>query len=238
MANLKIGTFNVRGLRECYKRRKIFQFLYERQFDIICLQETHSQVSDERLWHTEWRGKVFFSHGETNSKGTAILIRKKAPITVGKVLRDREGRLVGCEIFHEESHFNVINVYAPNKDNPEFFLNVFVKIMEFEIETTSDKLIVGDMNLALNLDLDKTGGKYATNSKAAKMLKNYMKDEGLVDIYREMHPEDRASTWKRLNPEILLVRLDYMLLSVNLMVKCTHAEINAGYLSDHSIPWI
>ena len=49
MANIKVGTFNVKGLHNNKKRRKIFQHLHQRQFDIICLQETHSEIKDEAL---------------------------------------------------------------------------------------------------------------------------------------------------------------------------------------------
>ena len=238
MANIKIGTFNVRGLREGYKRRKIFQHLYERQFDLICLQETHSEKADEKSWRTEWRGKIHYSHGDRNSRGTAILIRKNAPVTINQVVRDKEGRFIGCEVFHEESHFNLLNIYAPNKDTPEFFLKTFIDIAKLEESTTNDKIMVGDFNLALNLDLDKTGGRYTTNKRSVKVVKGYMEDEALFDIYRMKNPDTKAVTWRRTKPELLLVRLDYMLVSASLIDKCIQVDINAGYLSDHFIPWL
>lgn len=37
--------------------------------------ETHSISTDHEKWAKEWNGKFFFSDGEANSKGVAILIQ-------------------------------------------------------------------------------------------------------------------------------------------------------------------
>ena len=39
----------------------------------VFLQETHSLVSDENQWQTEWGSDIIFSHGSNNSRGVAIL---------------------------------------------------------------------------------------------------------------------------------------------------------------------
>ena len=40
------------------KRRNIFNY-YRKRGQIICLQETHSEINDEALWTNEWGGKNF-----------------------------------------------------------------------------------------------------------------------------------------------------------------------------------
>ena len=60
MTSIKIGTFNVKGIRDNKKRRKIFQHIHQRQFDIICLEETHSQVEDEQRCRAEWGDQLYF----------------------------------------------------------------------------------------------------------------------------------------------------------------------------------
>ena len=67
MANLNIASFNVRGITDCAKRRKMFDFLRERGFDLILPQETHSTVKVERQWRNEWGGNVYYSHVSNNS---------------------------------------------------------------------------------------------------------------------------------------------------------------------------
>ena len=47
------------------------------------------------------------------------------------------------------------NVYAPNKDNPTFFEDLFNHLSDFSCH---DIVIVGDFNLALDLEKDTRGG--------------------------------------------------------------------------------
>ena len=77
---LKIGTFNVRGLADHHKLRKILHYLHIKEFNIIFLQETHTTKITARKWRTIWGGRAFFSHGSSNSKGVAILIHKNSPV--------------------------------------------------------------------------------------------------------------------------------------------------------------
>ena len=74
--NFKIISLNVRGLRSLKKRKAIFLWLEKQKSDIIFLQETYSTFEDENIWRTQWKGKLFFSHGSNHSKGTMILIRE------------------------------------------------------------------------------------------------------------------------------------------------------------------
>ena len=58
---LRIISYNCRGLRDKNKR-------------ISLIQESHSTLTNELKWQGEWGGKIYFSHGEFNAKGVAILI--------------------------------------------------------------------------------------------------------------------------------------------------------------------
>ena len=71
--SLSILSLNVRGLRNNLKRRAIFNFCRDRA-NVICLQETHSTEKDELQWALEWGGPIYFSHGNSDSKGVCILI--------------------------------------------------------------------------------------------------------------------------------------------------------------------
>ena len=60
MSNLKILSLNVRGLRNAGKRKAIFSYLKNKKASIFCLQEIFSNKDDEKLWTSEWGGKIFF----------------------------------------------------------------------------------------------------------------------------------------------------------------------------------
>lgn len=120
MVQLKVTSFNVRGLRNEIKRRKIFNFLHEHKFDVIMLQETHSTRDDCRFWEAEWGGKIFFSHGSSAAKGTAILIRKNLNVLINHEHADADGRVVAVSFVFEEIEFCCASIYAPNVDDVNF----------------------------------------------------------------------------------------------------------------------
>ena len=47
----------------------------KRKADIIFLQETHSTVKTETQWNNEWGAEIITSHGSSNARGVAILIK-------------------------------------------------------------------------------------------------------------------------------------------------------------------
>ena len=72
---LKFANYNVNGMRKNPKWKNIFYFLKQKHYDSIFLRETRSRYNDEKLWQCEWGGKLFFSHGENNSKEVAVLVK-------------------------------------------------------------------------------------------------------------------------------------------------------------------
>ena len=97
---LNIACFNVNGLRQNVKRKSIFYHLKNKKFDIILLQETHSSIGEETLWQYKYElgGKIIFAHGNSNSKGTAILIRQSFACEVKTTYADSTGRFLLTEI--------------------------------------------------------------------------------------------------------------------------------------------
>ena len=77
MASLKVISSNVKGLRTDFKRKKMFQFFENLNYDYCCLQETHSDTAVESEWESEWGGNALFSHGTSSKLGVAILYKKK-----------------------------------------------------------------------------------------------------------------------------------------------------------------
>ena len=74
MTDLTVVSLNVRGIRSRDKRLKIFDWIkVKHKADIVCLQETHSTLADEKLWEDDWGGKIAFNHGESNSRGVCAL---------------------------------------------------------------------------------------------------------------------------------------------------------------------
>ena len=236
MDDIRLCTYNVRGLRDSKKRDKIFKYLLQGNHNIILMQETHSSNEIEKLWRSQWGGDIYYSHGSNSSRGVAILVKRECKAKLMNITSDQQGRFIYAQFQVDNKLFNVANIYGPNDDCPEFYADIFNKILTFENIYEGDfRIIAGDMNLVMNLDLDKQGGAYTTNQKASQVVKQFLLDEHMIDIWRQNNPSKLSYTWKRQN---IKVRLDYIFVSNTLQNSVSKVQINHPYKSDHSVPWI
>ena len=77
MANCRIKyiCFNVRGINNFKKRKKLFLWLDDQNIDFTFLQETHCVSGREKLLFSSWSGKSFQSNSNNpRSRGVAILV--------------------------------------------------------------------------------------------------------------------------------------------------------------------
>ena len=228
MASLKVISSNVKGLRTDFKRKKMFQFFENLNYDYCCLQETHSDMAVESEWESEWGGNALFSHGTSNKLGVAILYKKKHKVL--EKISDNKGRYAAIKILLENKKVLIVSIYAPNseKEQKEFFTALLSVITTIEY----DELILGgDFNVCLNNVLDKKGG--TTNIKSSlPVLKDVIALLDLSDTWRKQNPGRKQFTWKQNNPEVLC-RLDYMLLSKGLEARTTETKILHVPNTDH-----
>ena len=188
---LNIACFNVNGLRQNLKRKSIFYYLKNKKLGIILLQETHSSIGEETLWQYEWGGKIIFAHGNSNSKGTAILIRQSFACEVKTTYANSTGGFLQIESEINDKNFTIFNVYASNKDDPNFFDTYFTKVNNF---SNANLILGGDWNLVLNVLLDKDGGPPHANRKSKERLKFYMNFFNLTDIFCITNPKKKVYT--------------------------------------------
>ena len=135
------------------------------------------------------------------------------------------------DITISDKRLSLINVYGPNKDDPTFYVNVFKSITDIGNDLF---IICGDFNLTLNPDLDCFNYKHINNPKARDFLSNVIEENNLFDTFRELHPSQRRYTWRRKNP-LKQSRLDFFLVTENIVNLIKKSKIETGYKSDHSI---
>ena len=78
------------------------------------------------------------------------------------------------------------NIYAPNDDNPAFFLDFFDHLTDFK---GNDIIIGGDYNLVLDPDKDKRGGLATTHQNSFKIIHEFSEKLDLVNVWRVLHPD-------------------------------------------------
>ncbi len=68
---MRIGYFNINGVRDQNKRAKLSEFMKIRRIDIVMLQDCYR--SNDIEWGLWWEGKYALSHGSSTSAGVAVL---------------------------------------------------------------------------------------------------------------------------------------------------------------------
>lgn len=129
------------------KRSKIFSHLKRLNPDIVFLQETHLQDTHHCKLRYSWVGETFHSTFNSKARGVAILISKKVDFMVSKTIEDKNGRflIIAGKLFH--TPVLLVNIYAPNFDNPDFTNNVFSTL---PFLATHCLILAGDLNCVIN----------------------------------------------------------------------------------------
>ena len=144
--DITVCSLNVRGLSYNQKRREIFLWLKKKNFSIYFLQEVHSTRETEICWQSEWGYSTIFTNFSSSRAGVGILFQ------ILKYFVDPEGRFIIADIKIQDKTLTLVNIYAPNKDEPTFFQNVCEKL------SSSDRDFIvfgGDFNLVCDIHKDK-----------------------------------------------------------------------------------
>ena len=224
-----ILSLNVRGLGNEVKRKLIFEY-YRNRADIILFQETHSTNNCEKIWTAQWGGPILFSHGESTSRGVAILFKKSGQFNITNILRDFDGRFLACDIKTINGlEFALCNIYGPNQDKPAFYLALSQNIADLHPR----KVIMGDFNVTLNSNLDRLNSTEASNNKKCKQaLLQLMQEYTLEEVWRSRNPAETRYSWFRGNTQAS--RIDYALITKSLEQICENTLYLQGIQTDHS----
>lgn len=241
---MKLISWNVNGLRACYKKgfEEAFAAL---DADFFCIQETKMQEGQAEVplegYHQYW-----CSAEKKGYSGTAVFT-KEEPLDVRYGIdideHDHEGRVITAEY----EKFFLVNVYVPNSQNELKRLDYrmrweddFRAYMK-KLEETKPVVACGDFNVAfqeIDLKNPKTNRKNAgfTDEERAKM--GQLQQSGFTDTYRYLHPDEIKYSWwsYRFNARKNNAgwRIDYFLTSESVKYHIAAADILTDiYGSDH-----
>ena len=187
-------------------------------------------MGDESVWRNEWGGVTLFSHGTNKERGVMVLVKKGFPLNIYKIYCDINGRYIIIECSYHETKFLLCALYAPNRDSPSFFLNIFC-IMD---NCVGKRILIGDFNLTLNPEIDHvTSSKLKCNDLSKEIRSQFMEDTLLMDIWREHNPSKIRYSWRQSKPYVAS-RIDFVLVDQSLGPWVSHTDILPGYKSDHS----
>ena len=123
------------------------------------------------------------------------------------MILDPNGRYVILDITLDPIRLTLVNVYGPNSDDVQFFVNLSSQIDELPNDL---KIIGGDFNVIVNNNMDKVGGKPEhAHIKSQKIIQEWLQKYEVIDIWRTLNPNKLVYTWKRGNSVSIACRLDY-----------------------------
>lgn len=225
-------SLNVNGLGDTDKRRDMFRYLKNADSPIVLIQETHCTLDQQHLWRAEWDGECYFSNGTSASRGVATMFKKNSRIKIRDVMTDSVGRWLITDLDIEEEIITLVNVYGPNEDRAEFYLELFEILENRECQ---EIILAGDLNLTLDPRKDYGGlGENINHRRKREVVQNYMQTKGLCDVWRCLHEQDYVFTWKRDGPPTQTSRLDYFLISDSLRSRVVKTHIAPRYRTDHN----
>lgn len=246
---MKIVTWNVNGIRACYKKG-LSEFIQDVEPDILCLQETKAHIEQvepaaQKLGydHSFWSSAV-----KKGYSGVATFVNEQ-PLEVkkgfGHSQYDSEGRIV----WSTHPHFDLYNIYFPNGgsgDERHNFKQEFLKDLNqhlaVEIKKGKQIIVVGDYNVAHKavdvydpVRLSKESG-FLPEEQA--WFDSFLQ-LGFIDTFRKFHgsEKDRYSWWSY--RELARTsnrgwRIDYICVTSGLESKLKSADIlDAVEGSDH-----
>lgn len=200
---MKIVTWNVNSIRA--RQARLLRWLERERPDIVCLQELKVASEDFPYESMEDAGYHAVVYGQKRLNGVAILSRE-APTDVERGLgptdRDPQARLIGATI----AGVRVMSAYVPagrvvGSEEYAYKLDWMRRLREhLDVAATpgDDIVLAGDFNVAPD-DRDVAnpewwGGSVLCHPSAREALER-LREWGLVDVFREIHPEGRAYSW-------------------------------------------
>ena len=110
--------------------------------------------------------------------GVAMMFNNYFQLQILKHSSDPEGRFIIADIDTGDKIMTLVNVYAPNEDNPAFFRNVREKLCSFECVFV---IFGGDFNLVCDVSKDKKGGVATTHLKSKDEVEAIREDFELAE---------------------------------------------------------
>ena len=142
---IKILSVNCRSLGNKIKRNDVFKFLREKKYSIYCLQDTHFENKDLKYIRAQWGYDIYLSGGTSMSRGVAVLFSNSFEFKVLKERADGDGNFIILEIeIAKKFTLTLVNIYGPNQDNPNFYINLIKEVDNFQTDFT---IFCGDWNL-------------------------------------------------------------------------------------------
>lgn len=240
----------------CLKEINFHSLLFDETNDVICIQETKLNKTEEiseciKLMEEKGWKYYEFSHSKSKKGYSGVSILSRHPISSFKEIKDinNEGRLLRCNI----NKYSIYSCYVPRIESipsprMSYKKEILKSLKEDVLEQKENNMIpivTGDFNTSLSrfdmhnwdkLNPTKNG---TISYEERDAMENFMEDCGLVDSFRKLHERKVKYSFFRypsLREQNKGWRIDYILVPRNFLKHVKDSNIDDKILiSDHSV---
>lgn len=249
---MRICSWNVNGIRAVIKKGALQDFIFDKQPDILCLQETKAKKGQAEIDLPEYE-EIWNSAERPGYSGTAIFTKIK-PVSIKDDIEfkfedkygdlNKEGRVLVVEF----EKFYLVNVYTPNSKPDLSRLSLREKEWDPEflnllrtLEKEKPVITCGDFNAAHEeIDIARPDTNHHSagfTDEERKGISNLLAS-GFVDTFRFLNPTSERYTWwshwGNARANNVGWRIDYFFISEKLKALLSSAEIyESVFGSDH-----
>ena len=156
--NLAIITLNVNELFDDNRRQQVFQFLEDKNVEIILLQETYSNPDISGLYiikklEKQWKCKSFWNSSNKEKHSGIKENTEQEPIMTKQ---DEECEVLFLTLIFEKQLLQVVNIYTPT--NPAPRKSSYKNLKNYKKTPQNDLILAGYFNMDEDLSVDRQDG--------------------------------------------------------------------------------
>uniref|UniRef100_A0A8C5PEB2 Reverse transcriptase domain-containing protein n=1 Tax=Leptobrachium leishanense TaxID=445787 RepID=A0A8C5PEB2_9ANUR len=229
--DLRLTSYNVRGLNTPEKRSKLFRELRSMRTSVALLQETHFRLgSTQALQHPDYPLGYFGSYSEGKSRGVAILISRLIPFEVEDTLTDPSGRYIFVKGRIAGTFYTFASIYLPNTAQHRSLQRILTSLRDFQ---KGCLYVGGDLNVPLDPRVDTSTRVSGVPQSTIRHIRRTLDSLRLVDSWKSLNPLDHEYTYFS-TVHRTYSRLDYLLVSHHCFSDVVDTHIGIRTWSDHA----
>ena len=165
----------------------------------IFLQQTHSTIHDEKIWNDKFKGKLCFSHGQSNSCGFTISFIGNTSFSVSNKKQDESGRILILDVKVSDNYFLLISLYNANKESEQLNTLSTISNLLGDITDLHCKNIIlgGDFNTFFNLTCKARGKNPKMENKSVAKFIRFKESLGLCHIWQVRNSKKKRYTFRQ-----------------------------------------
>ena len=144
--------------------------------------------------------------------------------------KDTEGRFILVNGIIDVIEISLMNVYAPNEEDPVFIKHIFNFILT---NSTGLLLMGGNFNCVMSQNLDRQPAPKTPLSRMSRMLNGQSKESSLIDIWRQKFSNCKDFTYYSRRHQSYS-RIDYFFTPKSEIHRVVDIKIFPITLSDHA----